>query len=206
MARGRVVPEGFLRRALAACLLLGLAAGGAACDLFEARKPNDPGSNFFPCLSLGDKENVFTNILRSYGRGDGLSCYLTTLDETGFAFHPDPADSTEAPADLYKNWTKLVERQVTQNLVSGATSFGLRYTDTLVVSPGDDAEVRRYTYEIEFKGAAIPDTLFQGIAEITIRRSNAGLWQVTDWVDRRDPGGTTTRTWGFLRGAFRSGI
>jgi hypothetical protein len=182
-----------------------VAAGGASCDLFEARKPNDPGLNFFPCAPLDQQDNVFTNVLLAYGRGDGLSCYLTTLQDT-FKFVPDPLDVVETPYE-YDNWTKTVEQRVTQNLVSGAQSFGLTYVGPFeLVSSTTDTEIRRYRYEIEFDGTLIPDKLFQGTAEITIRRSNAGLWQITDWVDRRDPGGTTTRTWGYLRGAFRIGI
>lgn len=207
MARGHRVPERVLRRLLRAVLIASLAAGAAACDLFEARTPNDPGSNFFPCAPLDQQDNVFSNVRLAYGRGDGLSCYLTTLEDTLFAFHPDPADSSEAPADQYKNWGKTVEQRVTQNLVSGASNFGLTFASPYeLISSTPDSEIRRYRYEIIFEGTLIPDTLFQGTAEITIRRSTSGLWQITDWVDRRDPGGTTTRTWGYLRGAFRIGI
>jgi hypothetical protein len=209
LAGRHLVPEGFLSRGLLAALVAAIALGGVSCGLFEARKPTDPGTNFFPCSPLDQQDNVFTNILQAYGRGNGLSCYLTTLDES-FAFHPDPTDSTEAPAGQYDGWSKTVEQQVSQNLVSGSQSFGLRYTAPYeLVGSTPDSEIRRYHYEIEFEGTPgvmIPDTLFQGIAEFTIRRSSSGLWQITDWVDRRDPGGTTTRTWGYLRGAFRIGI
>ncbi|HEU4333072.1 MAG TPA: hypothetical protein VFT32_01135, partial [Candidatus Eisenbacteria bacterium] len=125
MAGRGPIPEGLLRRLLAACLLLAVAAGGVSCDLFEARKPNDPGLNFFPCAPLDQQDNVFSNVLLAYGRGDGLSCYLTTLQDT-FKFVPDPLDVAETPYE-YDNWTKTVEQRVTQNLISGKESFGLTY-------------------------------------------------------------------------------
>lgn len=206
MARGRVVPEGLLSRPIPALLFAALVSGAAGCGLFEARDPLEAGVAPFPCASLIAQDNVFSNIRSAYGKGEGLGCYGSLLDPT-FAFQPDPADLSEAPPGQYDNWSKSVEQQVTQNLVSDAQEFLLRYTGPYEpVSTTPDAEIRRYPYEIEFHGTVIPDTLFQGIAEVTITRSTAGLWQVTNWVDRRDPNGTTTRTWGYLRGAFRVGI
>ena len=206
MAGGRHIPEGVLARAVAVILLAPLAIGGPACGLFEARDPVEPGNNQFTCAPLIQQDNVFSNILAAYGKGEGLACYSSLLDPA-FSFQPDPADLSEAPAGQYDNWTKDVEQQVTQNVAAGAQRFTLQYTGAYEpVSITPDVEIRRYPYEIDFRGTLIPDTLFQGIAEVTITRSNAGLWQITSWVDRRDPGGTTTRTWGYLRGAFRIGI
>ena len=180
---------------------------GTSCGLFEARKPNEPTGVQFQCLPLDQQLNIFQNVLNAYGVGEGLSCYSSTLDPA-FAFVADPADVAEAPAGQYDSWNKSVEERVSQNLVSGAQAFQLRITapvDTVSITPGSE-EIRRYTYEIDFRGTLIPDTLFQGTAEITIRLTTGGQWQITNWVDRRDPGGTTTRTWGYLRGAFRIGI
>ena len=77
------------------------------------------------------------------------------------------------------------------------------FTPILIQS---DVQTRRYSYEIQYKGAQLPDTLFQGLAEITVRKNAGGQWLVGEWVDRRDPAGTTSRTWGYLRQAYRIGF
>jgi hypothetical protein len=181
-----------------------LALVGIACGLFETRKPTDPGSNTFPCAPLDQQNNAFNNLRLSFGRGEGLPCYLSGLDDA-FAFQADPADIVDMPAGTFDNWTKSVEQQVAQTIAGDASDIVIDYKGNYVlVSSGPDTETRQYTYEIhDYKGTSIPDTLFQGIAEITIHRSSGGLWLITHWVDRRDPAGTTTRTWGYLRGSYR---
>jgi hypothetical protein len=204
LAGGHHVPERVLsqRAALAtASLLLFVAAG---CGLFETRTPTKPppGSSFF-CFTLDKQDNVYANVLRAYGRGDGLACYLSTLDDVDFRFHGDPTDSTDS-APLLDNWNKSVEDRVSSAIVGAVDSFSLQFKGPYVpITTLPDLETRRYTYEIETVGGAIADTLFQGLAEITIRRGTGGQWLITDWVDRRDPNGTTTRTWGYLRASYR---
>lgn len=209
MARWGHLAEGVLSRTAAGAVLALVLAGGTSCDLFETRNPADPGGIRFPCVSLTAPDSLFINISRAYGRGDGLGCYLSTLGDTTFAFHADPTDSANSPSQ-FTSWPKAVEQVVAQNIatVSDPDYFflQLKLPYTLVGSQ-PDVETRRYAYEIRFKrlvGAS--DTLFQGLAEITVRKGAGGQWQVEDWVDRRDPGGTTLLTWGYLRGSYRIGI
>ena len=194
------------RRALVAAALFLVVATG--CSLFETRSPvkPPPGSSFF-CFTLDNKDNVYANILRAYGRGDGLVCYLSNLDDAGFKFHPDPTDSAEDTQGLFLNWNKNVEDVVTSKIAGAVTSLFLQFKGDPLVLPGGgpDDETRRYTYEIQTKGGIIADTLFQGLADISIHKGAGGQWQVTDWFDRRDPNGTTTRTWGYLRSSYRTG-
>jgi hypothetical protein len=206
LARERHLQQTILSRAVTSVLLAILLVGGVSCDLFETRKPNSPGTNRFPCAPLNSPNNVFTNIVQAYGRGDGLPCYLSTLSDVQLLFDFDDADSLASP-DQFKNWTKNIEERVAQNIASGADSFFLQfkvpYTPVLTQA---DVETRRYAYEIRFKGEAIPDTLFQGLAEITVRKNAGGEWLVGEWVDRRDPDGTTSLTWGYLRQSYRIGF
>jgi len=185
-----------------------LLGGGVSCDLFETRKPNDPGANGFPCASLDTPSNVFTNIVQAYGRGDALPCYLSTLSDGVLLFDFDAADSLASPLQ-YQSWTKSIEARVAQNIASDVDPdlflLQLKLPYTAIVTQAD-VQTRRYAYEIQFKGTAIPDTLFQGLAEITVRKNAGGEWLVGEWVDRPDPNGTTLRTWGYLRGAYRIGI
>lgn len=205
MADQHSLSKRLLTKSAAGAFLAIVLAGGVSCDLFETRTPNDPGSNTFPCESLDAAENVYVNIERAYGRGDGLPCYLSSLNDS-MVFDFDDTDSLENVGQ-YLNWRKDIEQQDAQRIASGATSFFLQLSDTFtVVLLQSDVQRRRYAYEIQFKGSAIPDTLFQGLAEITVRRNAGGQWLVGEWVDRRDPGGTTSRTWGYLRQAYRTGF
>ncbi len=206
MAGTHFLPKGILTRAAAGALLAFLLAGGVSCDLFETRKPNDPGGIRFPCATLDFPSNVFTNIVQAYGRGDGIPCYVSNLSDV-LVFDFDDADSLPPFPNQYVGWTKSIEQRVAQNIASGADSFFLQFKVpyTSVVSQ-PDVQTRRYTYEIKFKGTAIADTLFQGLAVITVRKNQGGQWLVESWVDRPDPAGTTPRTWGYLRGAYRIGF
>jgi hypothetical protein len=194
----------------AACL-----AAVASCGLFGTRDPVRPTRTQFPCLTLTTPNNLYLNIQQAYGRTDGLSCYLSNLadstspTEIGFRFHPDPADSSAAP-DQFPSWGKVIEERVAANIANSADPDSFRLTFQpgydLVASQAD-LEIRRYTYEMRFDDpSTIPDSLFQGLAEITVKKGAGGEWSVTDWVDRRDPNGTTTRTWGYLRGSYRVGF
>lgn len=209
MDRKRHLQQRVLTRAAAGAALAFLLAGGVSCDLFETRKPNDPGSSQFPCTPLNTASNVFTNIVQAYGRGDGLACYLSTLSDAQLLFDFDDADSIGAPPDQFKNWTKNIEGRVAQNIASDVDpdsfllQFKLPYTAVVVQA---DVQTRRYAYEIQFKGTVIPDRFFQGLAEITVRKNAGGEWLVGEWVDRRDPDGTTSLTWGYLRQSYRIGF
>jgi hypothetical protein len=213
LARRHHVPEGVLTRGLAAsAAALFLAAAG--CDLFETRTPNDPGSSTFPCAALLAADSAFVNIRGAYGRPNGLACYTSGLadstspTELGFRFHPDPTDSLNSPAQ-FASWSRSVEVVVAQNIANSShpDSFLLTLkTPPDIITSQPDIEVRRYAYEIKFSAPEIPDTFFQGLAEVTVRKGGGGQWLIHDWVDRRDPGGTTTRTWGYLRASYRIGI
>ena len=206
MAGTHFLPKGILTRAAAGALLAFLLAGGVSCDLFETRTPNDPGGIRFPCATLDFPSNVFTNIVQAYGRGDGIPCYVSNLSDVLLVFDFDEVDSLDNPAQ-FQSWTKDIEQRVAQNIASGAESFFLQFKIPYTsIDSQPDVQTRQYTYEIRFKGTAISDTLFQGLATITVRKNLGGQWLVESWVDRPDPAGTTPRTWGYLRGQYRIGF
>ena len=206
MAHQHPLSKRLLSGARAGALLVLFLTGGLSCGLFETRKPNDPGQNTFPCAPLTAQSDVFANIEQAYGRGDGLPCYLSSLSDS-IVFDFDDADSNSSPPDTYLLYKKSVEQVVAQNIASaGGDSLFLQLKAPYTLIRNDpDAQTRRYAYEIKFKGT-IPDTLFQGLAEITVRKNAGGQWQASEWIDRPDPAGTTSRTWGYLRGQHRIGI
>ena len=191
--------------------------GPLSCGLFDTRDPVEPSGSQFPCLTLTTPDNVVLNIRQAYGHPDGLGCYVSTLADfvssadPGFKFHPDPTDSLEDTADSYANWTKSIEERVAANIANSARqdSFRLTLQFQTTITDQPDLVIRQYSYEIRFNDTAptnaIPDSVFQGLAELSIRRTS-GQWQITDWFDKRDPGGTTTRTWGYLRAGKRTGF
>jgi len=205
-----------MRSNLVMLLAVLLLTGSLSCGLFETRTPVAPdGATSFDCLTLSSPDNIVANVLRAYGHPDGLGCYVSTLGdfisttESGFRFHPDPTDSAEAlPRLPYLGWDKTIEDRVAENIANAARQDSFRLTFKLPydhITDLPDLVIRRYTYEMRFNGSAITDSLFQGLAEISMVRTG-GEWKITDWVDRRDPGGTTTRTWGYLRGSYRVGF
>lgn len=201
-------------RDVTAWALVIVAVAVVSCGLFETRNPAKPIGNQFNCLTLTTPVNVYTNIVLAYGKPEGLGCYLSTLADStsptsiGFRFHPDPADSLNF-VNQFASWGKGIEERVAQN-IANADSLKLTFDPNFVpVTSQPDVEIRQYAYQITFKATgsgAIPDTFFQGLAEIRLDRATGGQWSVTDWVDRRDPNGTTTRTWGYLRGSYRTGF
>ena len=204
-----------MRSKLAPLLAVLVLTGPLSCGLFETRDPVEPsGPSSFPCLTLSSPDNIVANILQAYGHPEGLGCYVSTLanyvspTDPGFLFHPDPTDSAEAAPGQFDSWTKTIEERVAENIANAARQDSFRLTFKLpyeLITSQPDLVIRRYTYEMRFNGSAVSDSLFQGLAELSIRRVG-GEWQITDWVDRRDPGGTTTRTWGYLRGSYRVGF
>lgn len=202
-----------IRRIPTIVILIAAAAGAFSCGLFETRDPVEPKFQQFPCYTLTLPNNVFVNILQAYGLPIGLGCYVSTLadstapDKIGFRFHADPADSSASPAQ-FASWSKAVEERVAENIANAAdldSTFDLNFGPFETITSQADVQIRRYPYEIIFR-ASPTDTFFQGLAEIRVDRGTGGEWQVTDWVDRRDPNGTTTRTWGYLRGSYRIGF
>ncbi|HEY6572065.1 MAG TPA: hypothetical protein VI198_02000, partial [Candidatus Eisenbacteria bacterium] len=126
MARQHDLQQSLLTRATWGVLIAFLVVGGASCGLFETRKPNDPGGNRFPCATLDNPSNIFTNIVQAYGRSDGISCYVSNLSDAQLLFDFDDADSLASPAQ-FQSWTKGIEERVAQNIASGADSFFLQF-------------------------------------------------------------------------------
>jgi len=201
-----------MRAGFVATIATVLTVGSLSCGLFDTRNPVKPGVATYRCHTLIAPDSVVANILETYGRPDRLGCYGSTLAtfvssmEPGFMFHPDPTDSLEAPAGAFDMWDKAKEEGVAAIIANSANpdSFHLAFKFPYeVIDDQVDFKIRRYTYEIRYRdrdaNAAFKDSLFQGLAELTIRKGTGNEWQVTDWVDRRDPSGTTTRTWGYLR-------
>jgi len=181
----------------------------AGCGLFEPRDPRPVGGPGVNCATPNSPDNVVSNIVNHYGELAGTTCYSDMLDVT-FAFHPDAADSNElAPGDTsYVHWTRDVESRDARNVAADATfhiaAFDSEYA-ARVISADQRTQIRFYAYHLILHASQVaPDTLFQGLADITFFQGGDAQWHITNWVDKRD--GSGARTWGYLRRVYRVGF
>jgi len=130
--------------------------------------------------------------------------------DASFAFHPDATDSNEiAPGDTsYVHWTRDIESRDARNVAADATtrlvSFDGEYASR-VISADQRTQIRFYNYHLILHASQVaPDTLFQGLADITFFQGDDAQWHITSWVDKRD--GSGARTWGYLRRVYRVGF
>ena len=179
----------------------------SGCGLFKPRDP-EPGGAVSDCLAPSGSagpNNVVTNVVSHYASVAGLTCYSSMLD-TSFAFHPDPADSIEALPGIFDNWNREDESNDASN-IAGDASFHSVVLDSQYASPvlsSDQRTLTRfYAYHLIVRSSK-PDTLYQGRADITFFQSANAEWHITTWIDRRDASGQ--RTWGYLRSLYRVGF
>jgi len=185
--------------------IIGVCFAIGACGLFETRKPTEPQTPTEGCRPLTTSPTlaVIPNIQDFYGRVGSATCYSSMVD-TSFAFHPDPTDSSLAPAGTYIAWNDSVETRVNGNIANRQDFISVGLTDTggAIISPDQRTELRFYDYLVRISLSGSPDTLrYTGTADITFYRGGDGQWRMTDWVDHR--GAVSDSTWGLLRGDNR---
>ena len=194
---------------MAITVVVSLAPLALGCGIFSPRDPRPGGAAGVACATPNAPADVVSNLLAHYGSLAGVDCYSSMLDPS-FTFHPDAADSIEAPVDtIYANWTAKVESGVAGSLARAATYhrtvFDSTYATTVITPGPPRSEVRFYAYNLTIRAAeTAPDTLFQGRAEITFTEGSGAQWRITNWQDRRD--GSGARTWGYLRSLYRVGF
>lgn len=195
---------GFKIATVAAAVCLG---GLWGCGLFSPRDPRSGGGPGTICLTPTTPSAVVENVRVNYALPAGKTCYEQMLD-IAFAFHPDVADSIEAlPDTVYSNWNRDVEVATNSGLASNGTFRSVAFDSEYAapsISPDQRTQVRFYAYHLIVKASvAVPDTLFQGLADITFVQGASEEWHITNWVDRRDASGR--KSWGYLRRLFRFG-
>ena len=194
-----------LQQALTILLLVSI----AGCGLFKPRDPRPGGGPGVNCLTPNSPDNVVANLLAHYAELAGTTCYTDMLD-AAFAFHPDVTDSNElAPGDTsFVHWTHDVEARDARNVAADAASHQVTLPTeyaSRVISGDQRTEIRFYNYRVILHASQVaPDTLFQGLADITFFQGNDAQWHITNWVDKRD--GSGARTWGYLRRVYRVGF
>jgi hypothetical protein len=194
-------------RALGAVIAL-LLTCALGCGLFKPRDPRPGGGPGVNCATPNSPDNVLANVVNHYAELAGVSCYTDMVD-TSFAFHPDAADSLDAGTDtVFAHWTHDVEARDAANVARDArfrtVVFDSEYAARFI-SADQRTQVRFYAYHLLVRAPVLaPDTLFQGLADITFFQGGNAQWHITNWADKRD--GSGRRTWGYLRRLYRVGF
>lgn len=131
--------------------------------------------------------------------------YADLLDEPGFTFIPDPAD-TSGLSDKFAEWN--YDRELAfaeQILLTQDITLTLEMPDDLPDDPGPVGETDLYRdYVLVIPGNAwAPDTTnaAKGLAAFHLVEDGAGLWSIATWRDERTES-TGTGDWGLIRGSY----
>lgn len=189
---------GHIRCALRIAALLMLSTG-TGC-IFEVRDAQPPSSGS-TWLVPDDPQRVFQNMESGLEDLSGVN-YTRSLDDA-FTFNPTVEDSLNPTlAGKFDNWTVDVEKEVTEIILSEASSLKVAFTERDQIFDSS-AEVKfKLRYELEIITNTVPpDTLtYKGRAQFDIVNGSKG-WQLRRWRDEERESGFAT--WGFLRGARR---
>ena len=184
------------------CLFLstGLTTG---CNLFEPREAQEPvPDDRVPYRPPNDAAGVFANMrsgIENLAQGQN---YERSLADH-FVFIPLDQDAIDPslPPGIFDNWTKDVEMQVLQLMISESSAASVTFRSTPQIIENDFVQFR-VTYALSLTAkAGGAETEIQGVAEMGVRRI-AGIWQLEQWRDIERVENFTT--WGFLRGTLRA--
>jgi len=177
---------------------------GAGC-IFDTR-PAYPPKTEVPKVPLVDPQNVFTSMKLGL-EGDAMSSYQRALSDLTFFFSPlldDSLDQTfsQNNPSVYNNWTKDVEVEVTNLLLSEYDSLTVTFKPSFLIN--ENTFVR---YKTEYSIRVVDKvsrqaTIYKGIAHIDVHREG-GVWQIQYWKDAEPIEPDKYHTWGFLRGILR---
>jgi hypothetical protein len=182
-----------------AMLAFATLAGGCLFDTREAQEPaTDTGQ-----ITLDDALDVFAS-MRSGLENDASANYERAIGDE-FIFSPllddslDQAFAGVVPSP-YADWTKEVERDVTNLLLSDADTIQVEFTPSALINENTFVRYRtQYALRVVLRTGGSAAT-YEGVAYIDVRRIR-GNWQVTYWDEIEPVEGAST--WGFLRGTLR---
>lgn len=186
-------------RLVAATLAVTLCAVLSAGCLFDTRSAEPPNKNIVNQIPLDDPTDVFAS-MKDGLEGDASSNYERALSDQ-FIFSPLSDDSLNVNfvgTDVYNNWTKEVERDVTGLLLSETDTLEFDFQLTRLIDENDFVRFET-TYSLRTVTGQTVVT-YKGVAHIDVRLEN-GIWQVVYWDEmERVPG---FDTWGLYRGFLR---
>jgi hypothetical protein len=185
--------------AIAACC----AAALTGCSMFEPRKADAPPEtdDKQPYLPPNRPEGIFVNLKSGVENLAQGANYERTLAEH-FQFFPLDQDAVDPslPPGIFDNWTKQVEMDVLQLMLSESQDAAVTFNRS-VLQDGDELVQYRVTYDLTLESRATGvESVYKGVAEFDVRRIG-GIWQLEKWRDIERVEEFTT--WGYLRGTLR---
>jgi hypothetical protein len=168
------------------------------CDIFDTRDAEVPGTGGTPWVPPTLPAQVFINLESGLEDLTGAN-YEKSLGDA-FTFVPLAADVDKLGADIYADWTKTVEVDVTDRILNDAQSVGVVFIKTQIRDEADFADFRvTYTLDVTYTNG--DSETFKGVAQFDMQRI-AGNWRLIKWTDQEGIEGFAT--WGYLRGVTRT--
>jgi len=188
---------------------LAVAAGGCllvltGCTVFEPREATPPSSDESgtPYRPPNDASGIFNNLksgVENLAQGENYDRSLSDL----FVFLPRDADAIDPslPPGIYDGWTKPVEMEVLQLMISESKAATLTFNRSELLNEQDFVQFE-VTYELRLTAKADnTESVYKGVAIFDVRRVG-GIWLLERWKDNEEIDGFTT--WGFLKGTLRA--
>lgn len=186
----------FLREAIVIGASLSTLVG---CGIFDTREAEAPGTGGTPWVPPTTPAQVFVNLESGLEDLTGAN-YEKSLDDE-FTFVPLQADVDKLGPDVYRDWTKAVEMDVTERILSDAQSVGVDFLEKRQIRDEADYAEFRVTCQIAVRYANGDEETFRERAQFDMKRV-AGNWRLVKWTDQEGIEGFAT--WGYLRGITRN--
>jgi len=180
------------------CTALALLTAALGCDIFETREAETPGTGGTPWVPPNLPAQTFINLESGLEDLTGVNYEKSLADE--FAFFPLLADVEKLGSQVFDQWTKGVEVEVTSAILNDAASLRVQFLRTQIRDEANYAEFR-VDYEFVVVWSWGVTETFKGVAQADLLRVG-GNWQLLRWTDKEGMEGFAT--WGYLRGITRN--
>jgi hypothetical protein len=191
----RDMRKGLLFMPVMAVLLALLSLG---CSIFEPRDAETPGSEGTPFIAPDVPSLVFSNMKSGLEDLTGVN-YEKSLGDA-FTFIPLPADEDALGPEVYQDWTKAVEMNVTNRILADASNLLVSFINPEQIRDEADFADFRAPYELTVTYSSGDTETFKGVAQFDMQRLG-GNWYLIRWTDQEGVEGFAT--WGYLRGLTR---
>jgi hypothetical protein len=175
-----------------------------SCNLFEPREAEPPrfDDDRIPFRPANSAAGVFPNLQTGVENlAQGQNYDRSLADQ--FVFQPldDDVIDPSLPPGIFENWTKDVEINVLNLMISEASEASVTFIPTPQINENEFVQFR-VTYELKLTPkAGGEEATYKGVAEFDVRRVS-GIWLVERWKDIERVENFTT--WGYLKGTLRA--
>lgn len=192
-----IMRHSHMTRALALILVMQVSA--CIFSTRDAQDPADSGNNIVP----DRPDKVFVAMEESLEKSKRDANYERVIS-TSFVFSPTVTDSLDQNFDgtgVFDNWTKQVEMDVLNLLLSDAQKINVTFNPSTLINKNSFVRFRvEYTLDVITNAAPTDTTHYAGVAQFDVR-NESGNWRLTFWDEIETVNGLST--WGFLKGVLR---